>query len=546
VVAAYLLATIVMTLPYMNYARFADAMYVGDQQLIIWTLAWDNHALLTGTPLFDSNIFFPARQSLRYNEHLFGVSLFTLPWTAAGASPVLAHNITWYLAFLLNGLASFALLCRFVKRRSAAFIGSLAFTFSYYVMLHAHAHLHLIWLWPLPLSVWLLERWFDTRSWWSLARWLAVLLVALLTSWYVAAMAILTNAIALLALLLAPGDETGSPPRSRFWRPRLLQLATAGVVALACVYPFARHYTGLRSSPGEAAFYSADVASYVVPPENTLAGRWWLGAIDERPRSTFGEQTLFAGWLALALAAAGMLSLLRQGAPRRAWLFPALLVAAFLLSLGPAPGFNPALAPFNWLAALPGGAGMRAPARFAAVVMLGVAGLAAIGADRLMSRLRKPQLLGAMLAPVMLAEYFVVGFPAGPPMPQPVPAIYLTPEVQAARSLVSLPEYQGTDEWFRGGNYLYYSTRHWRPVVNGFGRAEPPGHAETVQSLRGFPDGGGRLRELGVQYVVVHGEQFPNHGEQVIAAARAMPDYRLVTNIGADYLFEVLNPQPGR
>jgi hypothetical protein len=42
-----------------------------------------------------------------------------------------------------------------------------------------------------------------------------------------------------------------------------------------------------------------------------------------------------------------------------------------------------------------------------------------------------------------------------------------------------------------------------------------------------------------VQYVVVHADRFPNQGADVIAAARASADYRLVTSIGADYLFEV-------
>ena len=78
---------------------------------------------------------FPSADSLRYNEHLFGVSLFTLPWTAAGAAPVLAYNVTWWLTWVLNGMATFMLLRRHVAEGVAAFAGSLAFTCSFYVML---------------------------------------------------------------------------------------------------------------------------------------------------------------------------------------------------------------------------------------------------------------------------------------------------------------------------------------------------------------------------------------------------------------------------
>ena len=163
VVIAYAVLTAVMTWPFVNYGHFADSSYGGDARLIIWTTAWANHAVLNGLPLFDANVFFPAPESLRYNEHLLGVSLATLPWAAAGASPVLAYNATWWLAFFLNGLAAFAWLRRFAIDAMPAFAGSLVFACSFYVMLHAHGHLHLIWLWPLPLSALLLERWFVRR-----------------------------------------------------------------------------------------------------------------------------------------------------------------------------------------------------------------------------------------------------------------------------------------------------------------------------------------------------------------------------------------------
>ena len=50
--AAYALVTLVMTRPYVNYESFGTASYEGDARLIIWTLAWGNHALLSGEPFF--------------------------------------------------------------------------------------------------------------------------------------------------------------------------------------------------------------------------------------------------------------------------------------------------------------------------------------------------------------------------------------------------------------------------------------------------------------------------------------------------------------
>lgn len=551
IAAAYVLLTVVMTWPFVNYGHFASASYGGDQRLIIWTLAWDNHAILNGLPLFSSNIFFPTANSLRYNEHLLGVSLATLPWAAAGASPVLAHNVTWWLAFFLNGVFAFAWIRRFVRDRLAAFAGSLIFACSFYVMLHVHAHLHLVWLWPLPASALLLERWFRRPTVLAASAWLAVLLMGILTSWYMAVIVALVNLATGAVLTIA--ERTAGEGLSESWhaaadptlrRRRVRHLACAGLVTATCVYPLARPYVGMVALPAEAAAYSATVASYVVPPENTLMGGWWKRHVDARPGSIYGETTVFAGWIALGLGAIGLVALVRgTDVPRIAWVCPLLLVAGFLLSLGPSPPLlgGPALAPFGWLAKLPGFSGMRAPARFALVCMMGLSGLAALGASAIGRHLgRLGPACVAVLVPLMLLEWFVVGFAAGKPDVHAIPGIYRTPELRSARAIASLPEYRDRVDWFKGGDYLYYSTAHWRPIVNGFGRSEPPDQATVVQAVRGFAVDPAPARALGVQYVVVHAAHLEGTERRLPEVALANPLCRLVTQVGDDYLFELL------
>src|SRR5687768_5246594 len=45
VVIVYVVVTAIMTWPFVNYGDVSGSSYGGDQRLIIWTLAWDNHAL---------------------------------------------------------------------------------------------------------------------------------------------------------------------------------------------------------------------------------------------------------------------------------------------------------------------------------------------------------------------------------------------------------------------------------------------------------------------------------------------------------------------
>jgi hypothetical protein len=83
---------------------------------------------------------------------------------------------------------------------------------------------------------------------------------------------------------------------------------------------------------------------------------------------------------------------------------------------------------------------------------------------------------------------------------------------------------------------------HWRLIVNGFGRSEPPGYTGLIALARDFAYNAAALRALGLQYVVVHSERYPNHGEKILSAARACTGCRLVRQVGGDYLFELTGP----
>jgi hypothetical protein len=72
IVAAYAATTAAMTQPIFNFTDISTANYEGDARLIIWTLAWDNHAVLQRLPLFESNTYYPAANSLAYTSTFSG------------------------------------------------------------------------------------------------------------------------------------------------------------------------------------------------------------------------------------------------------------------------------------------------------------------------------------------------------------------------------------------------------------------------------------------------------------------------------------------
>jgi hypothetical protein len=532
----YLGITLLMMQSMVNLAAINSAVYEGDASLIVWTLGWVNHAVLAGVSLFDANIFYPAASSLQYNEHLTGISLFTLPVYTLTGNPILGYNLVWILSFVLNALAMHALAWRHTRSHAAAITAALVFTFSFYKMLHAHGHLAHIWTWLIPLSLLLLERWIERPTMGRAATWAAAVILQALGSGYVAVMVVLVNGVALtwwLALVV----------RDRWWI-RCRQLLIVSAAGAAIILPFALRYSVLdQPSISELRAYSADWEAYFTPPEVTWVGQWWLSHLGPGPGSIWGERTVFLGWLASTLAVVGAAALIARREWTRAGLAISIVLLGLFLSFGPhvENGVEGASL-FRWLTALPGIAGFRAPARFALVALLGVAMLAAIGAQVLFSRPGRRSVVAAIvIPPLMLAEWFIPAMPGGRPVPVQIPEIYRTEVLRTARAIVSLPDYRGRADWYRGADYLLYSTIHWRPIVNGFGRAEPRDHGHIMSYMRAFPgpNNAGKMRELGIDYLVLNGARYPGGVDDLVRVALESGEYELIRQVGTDYVFHV-------
>ena len=554
IAVVYLVACRVMLAPIVNFSHLGSATFQGDVRLIVWTLAWDNHAILSGArALFDANIFFPSTETLAYSEHLFGISVFTLPIYALTRNPVLAYNLVWILSYLLSAAAAHYLTFRHTRDHLASTVAGLTYAFCFFRMHHGHGHLHLLWGFWIPLALIAMERWLSTRSWKALWIFVAVVTAQALSSWYQAVMVFVAAALFMFWVMVIDPLMIGRSVRlqpDRRWLTRLaLQSVAGAAVALAIIWPFARHYHVLASGgPAEAAANAADLAAYLVPPENTFVGQWLIARGVKGPRWIWGEQTLFLGWLTLALGAAGAwVSILSREPKVRALRFMILLGAASIaLSFGPTAGevarATWGWSPFGILARIPGADLFRVPARYAALLTLSVAVLAGAGCAAFHARVgRRARWATAALIPFMLAEFYVVDFPGGAPLPAPVPAAYRMIATLPPGPVLSLPDFAGTPVWFQEADYQYFSTAHWHPIVNGYSRAEPPGFVERMRGMSAFPDSAAvaAIRDAGVRYVVVHAAQYPAGGADAVEKGRASGGFRLLARFENDYLFEI-------
>jgi hypothetical protein len=169
------------------------------------------------------------------------------------------------------------------------------------------------------------------------------------------------------------------------------------------------------------------------------------------------------------------------------------------------------------------------------LVGLALAVLAGFGTARLAGRLyrrRSKVALVAVLCGVILAE------------PRPMLDAMPLPRVHPVSSwfngrptatIVDVPFWYPT-----AARYLFYSTSHWQPMVNGFSGSLPASYRPLHAAMRTFPDEASMaaLRSRGVAYAVIHEEIYGTADyREMIGKVERSPSLMLV-HTASDGSFE--------
>jgi len=234
-------------------------------------------------------------------------------------------------------------------------------------------------------------------------------------------------------------------------------------------------------------------------------------------------------------------SLLPRFKSSEARFYVTLLGLSFLLTLGPIIHFNgrgiaygPYLLLYEWV---PGFEGLRVPARFVVMMHLAVSVLAGFGLAWLLGRIQsswKRCLMGSGFALLVLIEYasFPISMPSVP-VGRDFPQVYTWLAQQPGDfAILEIPLPTRQEEIFQDAPYVYFSTYHWKKLVNGYSGFIPPGYTRLYQEeLKGFPSEGTlrrihQLGPLGVRYVIVHITYYPQpEREQIMALFSQNPQF---------------------
>jgi hypothetical protein len=339
--------------------------------------------------------------------------------------------------------------------------------------------------------------------------------------------------------------------------PLLLLVAalTPGVIALfrrvISAHDLRRRHLFVIASSAVAAAHVAAIVAALLYRRVQFEVAFFDVSISNIDQLLFRAAVLIAIALALSPAARTAAAAVMRGPG----FFVLALVAAVWLSFGPAPQAlgRPVelVAPYALLHDhVPGWAALRIPSRFTMIAVLMLAVLGGLGAAILLRR-RTGRIVVSALGLLFLLEALAPRFPVNAPVsagdvnlptsrvlrPARAPAVYA--------QIAALPRDSAIAELPIGNRALdlramFYSTAHWRPVLNGYGETAPPHYDSVVVALSDVPRQTeaalDALRATGATHVLVHEDAYLGASGTETTAALVRRGAAELFRSGADVL----------
>ena len=532
---------------------------LGDPLLNTWILGWDADRLRHGLAgLWDAPIFYPYQRTLAFSEHLLGIGVPVAPIVWLTGRPLVAYNVAFVASFALAGIGMWRLARRLTGRDDAAIVAGAIFAFAPARLGHI-GHLQVLMSGWMPIALVALHRYIETGSRRALAAFTAAFIVQGLSNGYY--LYFLAVPVAILAVhSLVTLSLTGRRRLAAGFAVSAVCIAVT-FAPIAAVYFEVRQTHGFQRTEDEVANFGADLGAYLHGNEalRPPIRLWRALPYVAKPGGPEGE--VFPGTMALALAIVALWPRRRtaQGPDRARTtvaLYAAIAAFAIVLSMGAQPtvwGWPlPIGAPYRWLfAQIPGFNGLRAPARFSIIVILGMAVLASVGFARLTARWPSRARLAVAAATLL----FVLLEGTGGAMPlafltphgRPDRAAYAWVRDAGPGAVLELPAGE-LDTGLRTFQYEYQTLFHHHPIVNGASGYNSALHmflgsaASPIVEADYFDEALRMLREIGVRTVVVHPAAFgdPTTGASIVD--RLKRDIGRISNGGNQVLSEAVFP----
>ena len=331
----------------------------------MWVLWWVSSALRNAPgSLFEAPINYPERNQLTGSDHFLSSQILFMPLEWMLGSPIQAATLTlWLACFPLSAWAMSRLLTRVGLSPWASLTGALLFVFSpRQLPVNIHGLQTPLLFLPLIASSILSLRATPTVR--HAAGFAALLSIALFSSYYLAAMVLVTCVI-----LMTAEYSCSIAERGRFLAYSLLALASSAAVFVWFSTPY---------------FGRAEVRAVLAPGVDPAALPRAIGQYFRQ-----NPLMLFGGWLPIGLAALGLGAVRRASTRAIASAAAVIVLAGVFLASGGLALIADLPAPSAWrdLLLIPARF-FRVSFRLVCLVSFGAAVLGAIGIDLLIRRWR--------------------------------------------------------------------------------------------------------------------------------------------------------------
>jgi hypothetical protein len=498
-----------------------------DAVLNTWAMAWVAHQLPRDPlHLFDANIFYPEPYTLAYSEAMLVQSFMAMPILALGGAPVLAHSLVLLAGFALTGWAFCLLLHRWTGSWTAAYAGGSLAAFNSHALVRL-AHIQTLHVEFIALMLFAFDRLVTSRRVRD-AVWLGVgFALQGLTSMYL----LVFSVWMLLFVTLGRATEWLRVRPVRFVGLLAVAGGTASIILAPYITPYValNRLTGFERTVGDGSFGAGSWVDYLATGSQVHYRLWSQRFFNTAVSATF-PGVLMLLFVGLALTWPDT----RRDARVRMCLIAAVgcAVASWL----------PGTEIYPWLhATIPLFRVIRIYSRLGQIVLMLLAVVAAFGVAGLAQqwgRSRWWPAAAVTLVVLVNAESF------RPPLSyrpfDRIPDVYDV-LIDKPGSVAAFPFFP-PGSWHLNARYMLDSTRHWRPLLNGYSGFRPGSYNDTYVALQSFPDlpALAALHERGVTHVIVIRDQFTSQGgPERFAAIERSPALDLVESSGEIFIYQL-------
>ncbi|MFH1454413.1 MAG: hypothetical protein ABIH00_10630 [Armatimonadota bacterium] len=539
-----IVAAVIMTYPLVLHLPDGVVDLPEDQLLTSWIINWDIKAFLSNPlGIFDTNIFYPEKNTLAYSDTMFTLAFFASPFLYLSGNPLFAHNVLLLFSFVFTFFSMYFMMDYFLKDKAGAAVAGIAFTFTSYTLAHIN-HLSLIWIGFIPLTVLYLDIYLREGKIKDLSLMLLFYAFQFFTAFYYAFYLAL---VIFIYVIIFKFKNSGILK----WK-YIKGLIIGFLILFFILSPVIIQYMKIntqdtnRISLDSAVFYSTDIKDFACPGKFNKVYTFF----NDRFGSEYfpWEHSLFPGFILIFLALWGAFSKPKTQSPFIKMFFIITALITFIMVLGPYLKIFGKVVyiklPFYYLHQfIPGFNNIRAPAHFGIFLFFSLAALAGAGFYNLTSGFRYKNLFAVIFIILICFENFSAPLPVNwvqskGSLPKVVTCLS---SLEDNAVLVHMPMYYTIDR-----AWIYMSMYHGRKIINGHSGQNPQWYdslSRFVNTKISDPRCIDFLKRWGVDYIVFHFKRLPpDYAEKVRTRLLNNKNLKLIfkDDNDKDYVFKII------